>query len=362
MNIRKSCPCCESSNIQFKNLPQYHSLCLQCDHIHKLSKEPNKQPDYTHKSQRTVRLMSDTNKKNAERLSFIKRSIEITDLSRVLEIGAAEGFFAQSFLAENGTQSHYDAIEPSQDSIECRKIVNTLYTEQIENIEFPERHYDLVFSFHVLEHIYELDPFISSSFRILKDSCYLILEVPNRHGNRRVPWDFNPEHIHIFNSLSILNLLDRHQFEVVGLETGGFESPYYNDSLRLVAQKKSSTDHAQALKNTFHQLIKNENIAFWGAGGDFLSYVLPYIEQETTPLIFDSTINKKVSDTLVSTNPENIKDHKGKILVCSYQFENEIVELLGRQYAIKNDRILRLSDIIESQRLPGESNRNETET
>ena len=343
MNSNQICPCCNSNSVLIKELPQRHLLCLKCNHIQKLPSEFTGETNYAQKSQRSARLPDDTNVKNRERLDFITRSIKSSKATKVLEIGAAEGFFAQYFI-DNNKPSIYDAIELSEDAIACAKVVDTLYREEIENIHLPDNNYDLIFSFHVLEHLEELEPFLSSSFRILKDDGLLVLEVPNEHGNKKVPWDFNPEHLHIFNSLSILNLLHRHDFEIEKLETGGFESPYYNDSIRLVAQKKSNANREKNLKNTYQELITNDDIAFWGADGDFLSYVLPYLE--ASPPVFDSAPDIRITDTWVTSSPGNVREHKGKILVCSHQFEDEIIDLLRRRYDIKSDRILKLSDLI----------------
>ncbi len=76
----------------------------------------------------------------------------LKDGMRILEIGCAEGTLAGRIKRK--FQSHYVGIEPSRDRETARFILDRVYAKHTELLaDYHDVDFDLIFSFHVLEHI-----------------------------------------------------------------------------------------------------------------------------------------------------------------------------------------------------------------
>lgn len=342
MNI-SPCICCNSKEVFIEHEPEKHLYCHSCGHKSKIEVVNQEVLNYETKSSRTSRLIKDTQKKINERLNFMHECINQNEVSNTLEIGAAEGYFAKSFL-NNFRNVEYHAVELSQDSYECEKIVNKIYRKKLEDLSLTRESYDLILSFHVLEHLQNPNDLLKEVIKILKNDGQFIIEVPNEHGNKIVPWDYNKEHLQLFTVSSIASLLMNNGFQVSKVELGGFESPYYNDSIRIAAVKKTN-NKTFLYKEFLSNFIKNNDLAFWGAGGDFYSYLWPYLDKSDSFKIFDKNYSREQQDDFKILAPDQIANHSGKVMICSYQFEDEIEQELVNNYSINPNRILKLSNI-----------------
>jgi len=105
---------------------------------------------------------------------------------------------------------------------------------KLEDSSFAERSFDAVILRQVLEHVYDLDPFLKKVRGILKDDGLLFVEVPNIAGldyraksllaafHLRSPvWKsmYIPEHLYYFSPATLSRLMEKHGFAVLAWET-----------------------------------------------------------------------------------------------------------------------------------------------
>jgi 2-polyprenyl-3-methyl-5-hydroxy-6-metoxy-1,4-benzoquinol methylase len=97
---------------------------------------------------------------------------------RVLEIGCGRGLLLRE-LAQLGHECH--GIERS--ALAARRASQTeglrVYTQKLEDCNFPEQHFDAVIIWHVLEHLDHPRMTLALLSRLLKPDGLLYLEVPN---------------------------------------------------------------------------------------------------------------------------------------------------------------------------------------
>lgn len=102
-----------------------------------------------------------------------------TTFQRILVVGCGSGFeavvFAQKFKGEVvGIDLDTSAFSPwAVKQVDLRKGDAT-------NLEFPDNHFDLVYSFHVLEHISQFPKAITEMARVLTDRGGIFIGTPNR--------------------------------------------------------------------------------------------------------------------------------------------------------------------------------------
>lgn len=206
----------------------------------------------------------------------IQAQNHIKKTDTVLEIGCGSGGFIKeiSKLTPNIHAIELNAIAASQLKHEGYKVYNQTIEEfSLENSE----QYDIVCSFQVLEHIQDIDSFISSAVKVLKPGGKLIIGVPNNDSFIK------------FEEFSILNmpphhmgLWDKHSLESIckyyGLRVlDYFEEPlqsqhyghYYNVFLankignklgKIVA--KLTRFFAKHIVGLFSKKIKGEGILY----------------------------------------------------------------------------------------------------
>lgn len=111
----------------------------------------------------------------------------------VLEIGAGSGYFL-SRLNKMGVQT--TGLEISQKAIETARKRGVVIKEELigEHVIGNENRYDVVCSFQVLEHIYDVRNYISDCLKVLKKGGKLVIGVPNNN-----PYIFRYDKWHLLN-------------------------------------------------------------------------------------------------------------------------------------------------------------------
>lgn len=89
--------------------------------------------------------------------------------------------------------------------------------------ESPDRHYDLVTMYHVLEHIPRPEAFVPQLARILRSGGWLVVEVPDVSGGqaRLRGWNWHhwiPHHVNYFNVYTLRRLLEPQRFKLRAVE------------------------------------------------------------------------------------------------------------------------------------------------
>ncbi|HUS02522.1 MAG TPA: class I SAM-dependent methyltransferase [Chitinophagaceae bacterium] len=118
--------------------------------------------------------------------------------SKILEVGCGTGSFLQ-VMQKKGFDC--TGVELNQSAVDvCRQKGLNVFKQLLEEhvIEHSEM-YDVVCSFQVLEHVYDVHSFITSSLKCLKPGGKLIMAVPNNN-----PWFLK------YDKLNTLNMPPHH--------------------------------------------------------------------------------------------------------------------------------------------------------
>ena len=129
----------------------------------------------------------------------------LNNKTNILEIGCGKGAFIKK-ASKHGYK--VVGIDPSHHSQQ-----EYIYKETIEEhiLNNPSTKYDVIVSFHVLEHIADIDAFFKSIELLLKEDGFLLIAVPNNNSFiRRDPiniMNMPPHHLNLWTPSSIKNTL-----------------------------------------------------------------------------------------------------------------------------------------------------------
>lgn len=250
------------------------------------------------------------------------------DGMRVLEIGCAEGDLGRRIKEIANVE--YVGIELSEDAVNATRFLDCVSRDPAS--VFRDAPYDLILSFHVLEHIPDIRAEVGHWRRLLKPLGLLVVEVPNEAGHRLLSWDANAEHLHQFTTTSLSALLDHAGLAVEKLSSGHFESVVYSDSLRVQAHPRTGLEEQRAhLIARFHSVFPKQFIVY-GIGGDFRNYVLPVLPELQIAALVDSNASRH-GESIAARKIEcfNLAKHSGlPILVTSLRYRADITAMLQK--------------------------------
>lgn len=156
-----------------------------------------------------------------ERLAELEKQRQ--DKGRLLDVGCGIGTFLH-LAREQGWESH--GVDPSRSGITFAQETHQLDVKcgEVFDADFPSGHFDAITLYHVLEHIPELNPFLSELRRVLKPQTgILVIEVPNGEGLqsrlKKADWPYvHPhDHLYYFSAHSLPRLLQKHGFRNITL-------------------------------------------------------------------------------------------------------------------------------------------------
>lgn len=142
---------------------------------------------------------------------------------RILDVGCGRGlmlyYLKRYFKASDliGTQFYDPAIKYAKEKLglEVKK------GELGDIFHGIEKDFDIICFWHVLEHIDDVDLYISLSYQLLKKDGKLLIEVPNSEsfskkltGSSWMGWDV-PNHLTHFTPDSLTKLLSKHGFTII---------------------------------------------------------------------------------------------------------------------------------------------------
>jgi SAM-dependent methyltransferase len=152
---------------------------------------------------------------------FVKKFCSTS--TRVLDVGFGEGYGAEIL---SGSVADYVGLDMSEEAVQhasSRYSIPNVRFEQSDaaTIPFDEGSFDLVISFHVLEHVVEPDLYLKEMARVCRAGGHVVIVTPNRAfrlapGER--PW--NRFHVREFDREELTQLLSGHfsRFVVMGIE------------------------------------------------------------------------------------------------------------------------------------------------
>lgn len=281
------CPCCASPAPQAAVTPGDYRSCPCCGHRWRQAGRI----DAAHYQSLSARNDADTpwfKRKMGSRQALIQPLVGEIGAQRILEVGCAEGELGRRIKA--GLTLRYDGIELSRDAVQAGQVLDQVFTTPAAGI--PPASYDLIASFHVLEHIADVGAELASWTNLLSENGLIIVEVPNRAGHPWLESDLNPEHLHQFTPVSLSLLLARHGWDCTSLSTGHYESPVYPDSIRAIARLAKPTGWGRQKLIERFRLVTGGPFFVYGIGGDFKNYIEPLLDDLDVRALLDSAPDK----------------------------------------------------------------------
>jgi hypothetical protein len=318
------CPCCQSEQLEKRDYDFY--FCSSCDHLFRVSEAEVVYQELENRNFETQvyhdRILS--------RIEYIQH-LE-PEVNSMIDIGCSEGLLA-SKAQEILNLEKVEGVEVSKDREIAQRRLDNVY----DNIFNVDGQYDLVSSFHVLEHIKDIHPFLQKMVEL--SNRYLYLEVPLGSGNEKLEYDLNPEHFHFFSYASFSKLLQSYGVEILKMESGFVENARYKNSLRVILKKKVERMN---LSRVLKEKVGNSFIVY-GLGGDFKNVVLPYLDQQMKIQYADSSLKEFGGEKILSL--DELKLSSERILICSIRFGEEIFNQLKKEN-IDSDRIIKIETLL----------------
>ena len=232
MGVEK-CALCQSKcreKILEKRIKTYVK-CINCDLIYldKIPKDLNdiygeeyrlgtKEDDQQHFNYRKERF-------GKERVRDLERYCGSLGCLRLLDVGCGNGFF---LAAAKSSFGHLAGAEFSKQMRE-KAHINTgleIYDEPLN--DFPEKGFDIITAFNVIEHVEKPGCFIESACDLLNNRGYLYLYTPNYDSlSVKVLQGHSPildvEHLCLFNHAALKKLGEMFDLDIVNIETRGMD-------------------------------------------------------------------------------------------------------------------------------------------
>lgn len=138
---------------------------------------------------------------------------------RLLDLGCGEGFFLEEAEKCYETQGA-DISDYAVKKAKKRCKATRLCVKDAKHLDFPSKHFDIIVSFDLMEHIDEPSVTIKQCNKILKNGGILLISVPNLQSLgrslKRQDWFGYRDRTHI-------SLLSRNEWTRL-LQEGGFET------------------------------------------------------------------------------------------------------------------------------------------
>ncbi|MFH1378787.1 MAG: methyltransferase domain-containing protein [bacterium] len=153
-----------------------------------------------------------------ERVKYLSRYLNLSTLSKVLDVGSGDGFLFDSFKKNNLSHISFYATDPSDKNIQKlrRKGINAYYgLDQI-----TERDFDLIAICFVLEHIGDPLQFMKYVLQYVKKNGYIFIDIPERDDLFK---PFLEPHVMVYTKQSLLRLLEKLSLTIIHCTGYGIE-------------------------------------------------------------------------------------------------------------------------------------------
>lgn len=212
-------------------------------------------------------------------------------------------------------------------------------------LQFDQK-FSMITSFHVLEHITELDLFVSKVYDTLTDDGVWLFEVPDasRRPLNNLSY-FYVEHIHYFSDLSLERLLHKHGFEIALFSkvSEDYKDDHHGDMpvITIAAKKKTGNSHRiqdvkdidNILKNMAQMVKGYKHIILWGSGM-YASAVLGELQTSKITVCDgnDLKVGQFIGGHQILSPAEaltGIETDSAIVIPCSFIAEDKIVSLIN---------------------------------
>jgi rubredoxin len=210
----KQCPVCGGpGQFEYENKLSPLFRCRQCDHVY-AGKLPDDRTlkflygdlgywerDRFHQGITTIQEGSEWKVYLNARMGILEKLKSLESRAKaVFEIGCAEGMLLYA-LGKKGIAASGCEMNRAVAQEGMRHLGVQILTDPFENLELPQSHFDLVMSFHTLEHMRFPAEIFAKAATILRPDGAILIEVPCGEEEYE-----NTDHLHFFceNSLRIL--------------------------------------------------------------------------------------------------------------------------------------------------------------
>lgn len=223
----------------------------------------------------SLKLRADRIKKNYQ-LNYFKDK-------KIIEIGGGRNSLLPYFSSNEKWLCDFDISTKEHSS--AHKII----TSDFIKAKIPKNYFDIVFTFHTLEHIENTHLFLEKISNILKNNGIVFVEVPdlNFYTKKSPNYTFFFQHRTIFEKNTLKNTFFKHRFSIDQEITTDDQSILFH-SYKKIIHKKTNTKKVNnkkilkvfkllnELKNKSKLIIRKnlkKNIAIYGAGGTTITYL-----------------------------------------------------------------------------------------
>lgn len=174
---------------------------------------------------------------------------------RILDIGCATGFFLESAKARGWDVYGLDISEYSAGIAGDKVGRDRVFNGSLAEAKYEDCFFDVVFMSDLIEHIKDVDSFMSDVRRILKKGGVAAIVTPNEASlSRKITGDFWPhfkmEHLLYFSPYTLKKVLEKSGFKVLSLSPA---SKYLN---LAYMERQFSTFHFPVLTPMLKLLLK----------------------------------------------------------------------------------------------------------
>jgi ubiquinone/menaquinone biosynthesis C-methylase UbiE len=293
---------------------------------------------------------------NVEKYSYYRDVLSRHGLAdtRVVDVGCGRGGFL-IWLNNNGWLADCYGVDVDVKSVpaSCEKneLGYSVFFNQGRALALPYESgtQQLLTYFHVLEHIKDIDSLLNEAYRVLKSGGHLVIEVPDaenyaRHEIGTAFWVSIREHIYHFSSYSLVQILQRHGFEILTVEQKTLPTPEFRYPSLMIMAKKSGLRNSACVDPVYsiapfftlskQELLKqadlvnvlavnHSKLTFWGCSSELFS-LLPKINSVNYDICDISEIKQRCEYKGNYIKNPLIVNTNGGLIVSSYLHTDSI--------------------------------------
>jgi SAM-dependent methyltransferase/tetratricopeptide (TPR) repeat protein len=215
-----NCPICGArGKYEYQNKLTPLFRCLQCNHVYARDLPSDEalnslygdfsywEKDRYHQGITAIQESEEWHTYITARMGILQK-LKLLDgpaqpTKRIFEIGCAEGMLLYE-LSKRGIEVRGCEMNRAVAEEGMKRLGVDILTTPFENIDLPENNFDLVMSFHTLEHLRYPVNVLAKVAKILHSDGAILLEVPCGEEEYE-----NTDHLHFFSENSLRRLLDR---------------------------------------------------------------------------------------------------------------------------------------------------------
>lgn len=330
LSTKKHCLHCNSVRIEkiykVKSSNKFISIffCNYCGLIQSIPSLSNKSNEQENlKAKRTKTISGDANWGNIRHgkqlrleTDYVTKMVNKFAKGNIIDIGSNRGSFIK-YVIKNLKFKKITAIEPDISLPKIKEKRVKLINKRFEFLSLDENEYDFVYCCQTLEHIEDINKFLTNVLKIIRIDGVLLIDIPNTNlilnKNLIEEYFIDKHHIH-FEPISINSILNRLGFKII-------EKNVDSHNMTFICKKNNNKPTALFKKNLILKnfikeryektLLRNRdliNIAFQ-------HFMLPLIKRQKVAIWGIS----RIYDLFLKFS--NLGEYKNVYLVDSYTFD-----------------------------------------